>query len=108
MRPIATLDAAGFDSAIKQDGPALVLFTAPWCIKCKRVAPEASALAEDNPWSLRVLRVVVDDSPGLAERFQIRSIPAALLFQHGQLVQHIQPREGGQLRAAVTAQLEVA
>jgi thiol-disulfide isomerase/thioredoxin len=105
---IATLDVEGFDGAIAEVDPTLVLFTAPWCTNCRRVAPEASALAADNPWSLRVRQVVVDDAPDLAERFEIRSIPAALLFRGGELVQRIHPREAGELVAAVESGLEVA
>jgi thioredoxin 1 len=102
---IATVDVAGFDTAVEGGDPTLVLFTAPWCVNCRRVAPEAGALAAGNPWSLRVRQVVVDDSPDLAERFGIRSIPAALLFKDGELVERIQPREAGELRAAVAAGL---
>lgn len=105
---IATLGVAEFDTAIEESDPTLVLFTAPWCTNCRRVAPEASALAADNPWSLQVRQVVVDDSPGLAERFGIRSIPAALLFKEGRLVQRFQPQESGELRAGVASELEVA
>ena len=105
---IATLDVAGFDTAIEEGEPILVLFTAPWCTNCRRVGPEASSLAADNPWSLQVAQVVVDDSPDLAERFEIRSIPAALLFKDGRLVQRYQPQQAGELRAAVASELEVA
>lgn len=105
---VATLGVEALDATIAGVDPTLVLFTAPWCANCRRIAPEVDTLAADNPWSLQVHRVVVDDSPDLADRFDIRSVPTALLFSKGTLVRRIQPREPGELRTAVESGLEVA
>jgi thioredoxin-like negative regulator of GroEL len=102
---VPTLDAAGFDAAVGSAEPTLVVFTAPWCTTCRGTDPEVRALAADNPWSLRVRRVVVDDSPELAVRFDVRSIPSALLFRAGELIRQVQPRGAGELVAAIESEL---
>jgi thioredoxin 1 len=99
---IEKLDTVGFEAAVTgRPGPALVLFTAPWCTVCRGIEPEARELAEANSWGMTVRRVVVDDDPDLAARFGIRSIPAALLFVDGDVVERIQPRGAGELRSAL-------
>jgi thioredoxin 1 len=98
---IKKIDTAGFDAAIGEPGRTLVLFTAPWCVVCRGIEPEARRLAEENPWDLAVRRVVVDDDPELAARFDVRSIPSALVFAQGELIARIQPRKPGELRSAV-------
>ncbi|MEV0074070.1 MULTISPECIES: co-chaperone YbbN [unclassified Amycolatopsis] len=98
---IEKLDTAGFDAAVAGSQPALVVFTAPWCTVCRGIDPDVRQLAEANPWGMVVRRVVIDDDPALAQRFDIRSIPSALLFTEGELAAKIQPRKPGELQAAL-------
>jgi len=61
----------------------LVDFWAEWCGPCKLIAPVLSELAADHPDTLRVVKVNVDDSPDVARRFEIMSIPTLMLFKDG-------------------------
>ena len=61
----------------------LVDFWAEWCGPCKLIAPVLAELAAEHPDTLRVTKVNVDDSPDVARRFEIMSIPTLMLFKDG-------------------------
>lgn len=81
-------DAPGFEAQLSgTDRPVLVDFWAPWCGPCKAMAPALQEIALAFEDRLRVVKVNVDESPELAARFQIQSVPSLLLFQRGQVVE---------------------
>ena len=77
------------ESVIKADELVLVDFWAEWCGPCKRLAPTVDALATDYAGKVTVGKLNVDDNPNTAFKFQIRGIPALLLFKGGQIVESI-------------------
>jgi len=76
-------------TVIKANTPVLVDFWADWCGPCKRMAPTVDALAADYAGKLTVGKLNVDDNPNTAFKFQIRGIPAVLLFKNGQVVESV-------------------
>lgn len=92
-----------FDSAV-QSGAVLVDFYADWCGPCKMIAPVLEQLAAEHP-ALTVLKVNVDESPALAARFGVMSIPTVLYYKDGQMVDQTVGALGKAAFAAKVAQI---
>tara|TARA_S200000501_G_scaffold110960_1_gene104306 strand:+ start:1190 stop:1522 length:333 start_codon:yes stop_codon:yes gene_type:complete len=77
-----------FDSVVmNSDKPVLVDFWAEWCGPCKMLTPTIEALAEEYKDSSSIVKINVDDSPAIATKYGIRSIPSILLFNNGDIVE---------------------
>ncbi|MDP7550880.1 MAG: thioredoxin [Acidimicrobiales bacterium] len=82
---ITNLTDSTFDEEIgSASGPVLVDFWAEWCGPCKTIAPILEEIADEQAGSLSVAKVNVDDSPSLAQRFGVMSIPTLILFDSGE------------------------
>jgi thioredoxin 1 len=80
------VDQDTFEGEIVQsDTPALVDFWAPWCGPCLMMGPTIEKLAGDYEGRAVIAKVNVDDSPDLANKYGIRSIPALLFFKNGEV-----------------------
>jgi len=79
---------ADFETAVvagSRQTPVLVDFWAAWCGPCKTLAPVLEQVARSFAGRLTVVKVDTEAEPGLAARFQIRSIPTVLLFKDGRV-----------------------
>jgi thioredoxin 1 len=83
---IHTSDAAFERDVLKSEKPVLVDFWAEWCGPCRMIGPIVDEIARERQDSLRVVKVNVDDSPGIAQKFGVRSIPTLMIFSGGALV----------------------
>ena len=61
----------------------MIDFWAAWCGPCRVVAPELERLAKDRRGRTVVAKVDTEALPGLASRYDIRSIPTMVLFSGG-------------------------
>jgi thioredoxin 1 len=84
------INEQSFERAVlKSPVPVLVDFWAGWCGPCKMIAPVLDEIAREQGGLVRIAKVDVDENPGLAERFGIRSIPTLLVFVDGELKETI-------------------
>ncbi|MGD8718527.1 MAG: thioredoxin [Candidatus Zixiibacteriota bacterium] len=79
-----------FDGEVLQsDKPVLIDFWAEWCVPCKMIAPAIEEVANDNADALKVGKVNVDNSPAIASKYGIRSIPTVMIFKGGQVAEKV-------------------
>ena len=84
---IVSVSDASFDQDVLQaDSPVLVDFWAAWCGPCKMLAPVVEQVATEYEGKLKVCKLDVDANPGTAARFDIRGIPALIVFNNGHQV----------------------
>ena len=74
---------------LKSELPALVDFSAVWCVPCKMMAPIVDGLAVELGGKLKVRQMDVDANPKTPAKYGIRGIPTLLVFKGGQLVESI-------------------
>jgi thioredoxin len=83
---VIKLDESNFDREVTQnDKPVIVDFWAEWCGPCKMIAPLLDEIAREKAGSVKVAKVNVDENQSLSLKYNIRAIPALLLFKNGQL-----------------------
>jgi thioredoxin 2 len=63
--------------------PALIDLWAPWCGPCRMVSPALEQLATEMAGKLKLVKVNVDESPRLQQRFGVQAIPTLLLLRNG-------------------------
>ena len=84
MSQLLNLNSSFDKEVLEQKGLYLIDFWAPWCRYCIMLEPTLESLASDfHNKGLRVVKVNVDDTPEIAQRYGVMSLPTLKLFKDG-------------------------
>ena len=87
---VKQIDQTDFESEVlKAAVPVLVDFYADWCGPCKMVAPTMEKLSEEYDGKVKFVKINVDDNQELSSKYDIMSIPTAMLFKNGTVEESI-------------------
>jgi thioredoxin 1 len=75
-----------FDAEVLQaKEPVVVDFFAEWCGPCKAMAPALDLVAKEMAGKVKVVKIDVDRSPQIAQRYRIQAMPTLMVFKDGKV-----------------------
>jgi thioredoxin len=87
--PVDITDAT-FTAEIENSAmPVLLDLWADWCGPCHMLAPTIEQLATEMAGRVKVGKLNIDENPGTANRFGVRSIPTLLVLKGGKEVDRL-------------------
>ncbi len=92
-------DATFEADVLKASGPVVVDFWAEWCGPCRMIAPALEEISHSLNGKVKIVKLNVDENPGVASKYGIMSIPTLMLSKDGQLASR-------QVGAAPTQKIE--
>lgn len=95
-RPLVVTDGSFAQDVEESPIPVLLDLWAEWCGPCHMLAPIVEQLSVELAGSLRVAKLNIDENPGTAARFGVRSIPTLLVLRNGSEIDRlvgVQPKQ---------------
>ena len=83
---VITLTEDNFDKKI-DSGIVLVDFWATWCPPCRMESPIIENISSEMLGKINVYKIDIDESPAIAVKFNVQSIPTLIIFKDGKLAE---------------------
>ncbi len=77
---------SNFEETVSKERLTLIDFFATWCMPCKMQAEVLEKLEKSRNLTFDIVKVNVDDSPNLASKFEISSIPTLVVMKNGKVL----------------------
>jgi len=79
-----------FDDEVLNSGlPVFICFTTSWCHSCYPTCLFADKLAKEYDGRVKFVNIDIEESPGIAKKYNVIAVPTILLFQEGQVVKKL-------------------
>ena len=94
--PAVVTDATFSTEIEKSPVPVLLDLWADWCGPCHMLAPTIDQISSEMAGRVKVAKLNIDENPGIANRFGVRSIPTLLVLKDGKEVDRlvgVQPKQ---------------
>ena len=84
------INTQSFDAEVLQSAiPVVVDFWAPWCGPCKALNPILEKVEAQVGDKVKIVKVNIDESPEVASKYSIMSIPTMLFFKDGSVMDQL-------------------
>jgi thioredoxin 1 len=81
------VDVTNFEQEVLESSiPVVVDFWAEWCGPCRMIGPALEELSAEYEGRVKIAKLNVDESPEIAARYGVRSIPMLAMFKDGEAV----------------------
>ncbi len=89
--------------------PVIVDFWAPWCEPCKTLGPMLEDAVTSAGGKVRMVKINIDENPGIAAQLRVQSIPTVYGFWQGQPVEVFQGAvQGSEIKSFVQKLADLA
>lgn len=88
MNAVIQLDSPVLDAELVSRKETVILyFGAPWCGPCRSMSPVLTSIAEAHPDKILLVKINVDEHPGLLADEGITSVPVLKIHRDGRLAE---------------------
>ena len=77
------------NEVIKSSVPVMVDFYAEWCVPCKMIAPMLDELENESAGKVKLVKVDIDKSSDLVQKYRIAMVPTLMFFKNGDVVDRV-------------------
>lgn len=82
-KSILPADSQTLQETVESNSLVFVDFYADWCSPCKIIAPFIDRLADEYSGTVKFVKLNIDQSPDIARRYDVKSIPTLMIFRSG-------------------------